>query len=746
MRSIPAADVAALASGQRIAAHITRLAGRDLSAQVSAWSLDRAYATDLPGAMRAFGGSSSAQLDLTIKGTGGVPAPALYGPWAPHATADIVRPSQSVTHAWGVGSALATFRGTVRSRSAESGTDEVRISALDGAERLRQPARIPRPEGGLRLGAQNPYNTSRWAGSPIWVVDHLLRNAGIHTAPPPRSTALAYASLHGGAASSVGALDTMSGNWSQWFGSPWAPFEVAVHSTSSPGLSAAYHPETKVTTFLQTGTYLEIYANTLGDYSQQEVTLGAVMMKPDGTLHYVHMRTDFLAGTVRVSSGPNESPDSNTAATWNWSPLLTKGTWHVSVHLGWSAGGAPVMTPIFTRIVDGGTNSPTVFSAYTFSASGAMTPSSSMTRVMFSHRGLRAAAFQVSRMNSAPTTAATTHRTGQWTKGATLDIPAFPVRATPSYSGSAWDVISELAKVTLSTAEFDHQGVFRWRNLSRWQTEPTTAQHTVTSTRELGSLTVTEEIDSCRNAVSVAWQNWQGVKVKTQNYVEELATGVAIAPGATITRTFFIDENWTDPVAPDTALGAGDSKIRFTTTVTGAVPAWGSVEVGLRRDGGVVTLSMTNRGSTCYYRAVNLVCWAIDGEGPATALATASHATSQARFGVQAYEHNPGGWIQDRDSALELANALRDAGAMPIPVLGSVEVLADQRIELGDVVRLVDSTGAALDTLAWVVGIRLSAEGPAVRQVLTLRGAKSPGFPTDTGLTPDPPMAPGAVL
>lgn len=73
MRSIPAADVAALASGQRIAAHITRLAGRDLSAQVSAWSLDRAYATDLPGAMRAFGGSSSAQLDLTIKGTGEFP-------------------------------------------------------------------------------------------------------------------------------------------------------------------------------------------------------------------------------------------------------------------------------------------------------------------------------------------------------------------------------------------------------------------------------------------------------------------------------------------------------------------------------------------------------------------------------------------------------------------------------------------------------------------------------------------------
>ncbi|MGV9659142.1 hypothetical protein ACWDR5_19520 [Streptomyces koyangensis] len=740
--------MAALAGGQRTAAHITRLAGRDLSAQVSAWSLDRAYATDLPGAMRAFGGSSSAQLDLTIKGTGGVPAPALYGPWAPHATADIVRPSQSVTHAWGVGSALDTFRGTVRSRSAESGTDEVRISALDGAERLRQPARIPRPEGGLRLGSQGPYTISRWAASPVWVVDHLLRNAGIHTAPPPRSTSVLYASLHGGAAASIGSLDSLSGNWSGWYGGQWAPFDVAVHSTSTQGVTAVYHPETKVTTHAQSGTYLEAYVNTLGDYAAQDVTLGTVLINPAGGLHYVHMRADFLAGTVRVSSGPNESADVNGSATWNWSPLTTKGNWHVSVYLGWDSGGAPVMTPVLTRIVPGGANNPSVFSSYTFTASGAKTPLSSVTRVSIAHRGVRAAAFQVSRMNAAPTTAATTHRTGQWTKGATLDIPAFPVRAMPSYSGSAWDVISELAKVTLSTAEFDHQGVFRWRNLTRWQTEPTTAQHTVTSTRELGSLTVTEEIDSCRNAVSVAWQNWEGVRTKVQNYIEEPTTGVALPAGTTVTRTFFIDETWTDPVAPDIAVGGGDSRIRFTTTATGTgSPIWGSVEVGVRRDGGIVTLSMTNRsGTTCYYRAVNLLCLAVDGEGPATALATASHATSQARFGVQAYEHNPGGWIQDRDSALELANALRDAGAMPIPVLGSVEVLADQRIELGDVVRLVDSTGAALDTLAWVVGIRLSAEGPAVRQVLTLRGAKSPGFPTDTGLTPDPPMAPGAVL
>ncbi|WP_445278111.1 hypothetical protein, partial [Streptomyces sp. DSM 41033] len=132
-------------------------------------------------------GVSSAQLDLSLTGTGGKSAPALYGPWAPRQTADAVRPGQSVVHGWGIsGMVPDAFRGTVRSRSAESGTDLVHVSALDGAERLRQPARVPRPDGAFSSGA----SWANWAASPVWVVDHLLRAAGIHTAPPPRPTSI----------------------------------------------------------------------------------------------------------------------------------------------------------------------------------------------------------------------------------------------------------------------------------------------------------------------------------------------------------------------------------------------------------------------------------------------------------------------------------------------------------------------------------------------------------------------------
>lgn len=79
-----------------------------------------------------------------------------------------------------------------------------------------------------------------------------------------------------------------------------------------------------------------------------------------------------------------------------------------------------------------------------------------------------------------------------------------------------------------------------------------------------------------------------------------------------------------------------------------------------------------------------------------------------------------------------------------MPVLGEVEVLHDPRIQLGDVVRVVDTSGATLDTLAWVVGIRTTcASGAAPQQTLTLRGTSYNGVPADAGLTPDPPVDPG---
>lgn len=127
--------------------------------------------------MRAVQGSASAELRLTLTGDGQQTTPQLYGPYAPHLTSDIVRPRQSATHAWGLDDkALPAFRGSIRDRVADSATGTVTVSALDAAERLRDAARLP---VAVTATAASPISSG------TWVVDHLLRDAGIHTAPPP---------------------------------------------------------------------------------------------------------------------------------------------------------------------------------------------------------------------------------------------------------------------------------------------------------------------------------------------------------------------------------------------------------------------------------------------------------------------------------------------------------------------------------------------------------------------------------
>ncbi|MFD9283314.1 hypothetical protein ACFWD7_39745 [Streptomyces mirabilis] len=128
---------AALAATERIPAHSTRLGGREMGGQVQSWKVERAYSTDLPEALRAFSGSASAQLELSLGGSG-APAPRLYSAWSARASGDVVRPGQSVVHAAGANDrTVPAFRGAVRSRTAASGSDTVTVQALDGAERLR---------------------------------------------------------------------------------------------------------------------------------------------------------------------------------------------------------------------------------------------------------------------------------------------------------------------------------------------------------------------------------------------------------------------------------------------------------------------------------------------------------------------------------------------------------------------------------------------------------------------------------
>lgn len=731
----------ALSRGERSASHSVRLGGRDVSAQVESWSLDSSYATDLPDAMRAFSGSSSTQLALSVTGVGGRSAPALYGPWAPRASGDVARPGQSVVAGWGLnGAAGGVFRGTVRSRSAESGTDLVRLNALDGAERLRQPAHLPRPDTAYASG----QGWGDWVASPVWAVDHLLRSAGIDTAPPPRPTSILHASFHGGAAAGVGTLESLNSGWSFWAKRD-APFESGILGNFSSPSMAHYVPALLPVTRRSDGLWYEVWTNTSTDYgfaarvefqSTWEASAGAATW-------YTAMHFNFADGSITAYCGTNADVTRNPSRAWTWTTLKDRTRLHIGMWLTFSETGVPSFVPVVTK--DG---SPQALTAGSFPSSPL--PAGTMANTTIGVQSCHAESFQLSQHATRPTTREQVTQEGTWKRTASLDTPVFPLRSIPNVSGSAWDVITEIARATLATAEFDSDGFFRWRNHTRWATVPTEPDVVVTSARALGALTVTEEIDACRNHCTVRWESWQRVTHTAPSVIRDGPAPLAILAGGTLTRTIWVDDNMLDPRAPRTAAtdGAGSPNrlsIRSTTAAT-STAVLGAVEVRVTRAGGIVTLTMRNRSaSTVFYHGATLIALTPSEDNkPVPSLWSAWNTSSQARYGVQTYEHDVKGWVQENASGQALAEALRNAGAFPPPLLQQVEILPDYRIRLGSVVRVVDRTGAQLDTLAWVIGIKTTGGGGRITQTLTLRGTATNGLPTDTGLTPDPPTRPYA--
>ncbi|GAA3045119.1 hypothetical protein GCM10020229_65420 [Kitasatospora albolonga] len=753
----------ALAAGERAYRSTTRLGGTDLSPQIQGWKVDRAYNTDLPSAMRAFAGSSSAQLDLQLGGSAAGNGPALYSPWAPRATADTVRPRQSVVQTVGLEStgAVPVFRGTVRSRSAASGGDSVQVTALDGAERLRGPAHLPKPYAGF-LGKQP-------IASATWCVDELLRQGGVHTCPPPRYPNVSndqhtafYASLHGGLTPTYGIPYQIPAATDYGWSRTAAPYEMALVPKKT-NLTVSWMPRSRTRIPGRTVLAEVTVNNMVGAGERAKVQIDLATDDAGWGFGLLRFAVDFNAGTVTAWSGR----EGGAGQGYSWSfPALTqqKGNWQ----LGMLWDGISSLTQqrydstlqryakafqlIPHLIAPDGTQ--LAGQMMELNAPDAMQWESELYRVDL----VTDVAAECVQVTAGAGTVFTFQPAGfkqDWKKGATLDEVTLPLYSVPTVSGSQWDVITQIAKAALSTAEFDETGVFRWRNHTRFLSAPTRAQRTLTTLRDIAALTVSEEIDACRNYCVQPYQDWSKVETQKSEVMHDGAL-VRTVPGNGVLEIAYekaVEEPdiWPPLVDCDQVVSE-DSAVRFSLVNAANQKAQkGRVETSVRRDGGTLYVRFRNMAAEPLY-TVNK-----DGSGsvrlvmpmpktePVKRTAIVQNSESQARYGFQEFTAEDTDWVQDYDTAISLAKALEMSGRYPIPVFGGVEVLYDPRLQLGDVVQLVDTSGAYLDTLAWVIGISVEAGSDgAIRQTLTLRGTSWPSGELDVGLTPDPPVDPDA--
>ncbi|MCZ4117886.1 hypothetical protein [Streptomyces sp. H39-S7] len=767
MRSADPKLIAALASGERTPSHTTRLGGAVLGGELAggrlqSWSVERSYNTDLPAAMRAFSGSSAAQLELDISGTEEDSAPRLYSPWAPRRQGDVVRPGQTVVHAAGLdGRDLPVFRGTVRSRSAASGGDTVHITALDGAERLRGPAQF-----------NNPYSGFGWKrpiASEVWCVDELLRQGGLASCQPPRAPeadaldangqgdasmfTVLYASLHGGVNSTFGQPETVPDPNQYTYVREGAPYTMALRPKARQ-LSMAWVPRSRLLTPSADRWLVEGHVNS-GSGPGDVVELRLRLDRRGAGWGYLSFKVDFSTGQVFIESGTEGS--TGWYFLWRWDVLARlKGAWHLGLLVtpATTAGGTmPTIQPMFV----GPDGVRLLGSSNTYVDPSAAQPDAELSSVQLI-TDMATEAVQITTRIPASFTFSDFATHGVITRSVELDDPVLPLLTLPRVSGSQWEAISEIARVSMSTAEFDEYGVFRWRNYLRLSKPPAAPDLTVTSLREIAALTVSEEMDACRNYCEQPYQNWMGLGY---DYGEDFSPDgvLQIPPGRSVDVPYPVpDEGFeVGPPVPydDAAPLTGGSRVRFgdayVKDVSGGVAVKGAVLVSVRRVATNMVLRFTNRGAKTLWTTTkdgkpSIIVSPLKANGTPAQYSRASWNTdSQKYYGLQQYAATGAEWVQDGATAQKLANTLRDVGSFPVPTLSEVEVLYDPRVQLGDVVRVLDSTGAELDTLAYVIGIRTSAvAGTPVQQTLTLRGTSYNGTPYDLWLAADPPTDPDA--
>lgn len=749
-----------------------RLGGRDMTRSLKSWELDRSYNTDLPEAMRMFSGSSSAQFRCMITGadqtiTGLSPAfnysaPAVYGPWAPRYASDIARPNQSVVFKYGYsGSNLDSFRGTIRERVSTSGTDEIELSALDGAERLRSAAIVPRP-----------YTTAvwdQWVLSPALVVDNLVRDAGIHSCPPPRFDNLFYASGHDGIYPYRGEFFLANAPWTTVRSG--APFTAMAKPSNSVDTSVTWIPRKRVTeNGLSSSFWIEFFTSNV-DFDTVSTKKFEFSMywkdvdpaQPDGTYTFqVTWSNTASASGIQFNLIAVDTGSGSSSGGSSFSNTQT-GTYHFAMFINPNVGTGALDVQLRVTYPD---------KTYAFSGVFTMPAYTSKYNRYLNYVGLtaRTIPFEALQMcktanTQPPISYAGNTNAGGWVRGAYFpDACPFALQYLPSVSGSKWDTITTIAKATLATAEFDEFGQFRWREYTRYTGTPPTpseAVSTISSQRSLSALTVRDQIDACRNFIQVSNVDFSDFS-PSGVFTQFASVGnVLVSPGSSMSFVFPVDDAFEfDPINPPRLANTVQSSGNYVTAMnvaSGGVDAnivKTDVEIeGFHNDNRQYQVTVYNQSSS------NIWLYKSGGSGsgvlmevpkddtnfePKVSVVTLENTTSQTWYGKQAYYHDAGPWVQGQSlGATGLAQALLSAGEYPIPILEGVQVIPDARLQLGDVVRVVDNVGNIFEQQAWIIGINTSSDDDGVvRQTLTLRGTAFPGVPEDAGLTPDQPVDP----
>lgn len=313
-----------------------------------------------------------------------------------------------------------------------------------------------------------------------------------------------------------------------------------------------------------------------------------------------------------------------------------------------------------------------------------------------------------------------------WTPSAYIDRSDNELDATVPVNGASdvWEVATAIAEAEFAALYFDSDGHPHYRTYrSDVSEEGQTVARTLTSTDALTQLDYVSGLTALRNYVSVPYEPTEFVVAGT---IFQLGSVLRVPANGTV------EVHFTPPGVP-----FGDAPVISDIDANTAADGSGSTVVPSSYG---ITTSQTF-GIITITNDLPQDIWLVDSTGAATLTATGSYwrpsgsspppavavdAESQRRYRVQPLAVAASSWRQREESADAIARRLIGDLAFPRPVIRNVGVVGDPRLEIGDLVELVDRDGLGVDGAYRIAGIAptTSAAG-GFSQQLSVRDAQT---------------------
>jgi len=325
--------------------------------------------------------------------------------------------------------------------------------------------------------------------------------------------------------------------------------------------------------------------------------------------------------------------------------------------------------------------------------------------------------------------------TSGFTPQAVLDPSLNTLTVVPAIdAGDPFTVIQQIADAELAHAGGDEAGIFRFYN--RATIRGVSSQRDITSATSLTALGNTEiAAAGVINRATVEYTPWSFATANTT--VWSATSAIRIPKQSTKTLTVTTTDTLFASVAspfvnlPNGSTNVTSSHYRASTDKYGTAEHPGVTITAVQTSPSTAVLTMVNATSqdawlvspsnytdvTIYpvgTPVLQLAGLAVTQGDAATQdvqyPAAADGGAASTRFGEQATQISGNAWLQDDDSALELAVDIVVDQEVPRPNLTGVEIVPDPRIQLIDVVHLLDPDRTGVDEYVRVFGWTITWE------------------------------------